>query len=647
MRANFSLAAAKPSPLLHRNGHGPIKPVTACPVNGTGALRRPTRWVAAQASKGSKSDEGERRVRSPRNAFRQRRRPGPPAARGPLRPLRCDVSCPAHPAHQTASSAAGHQYARLKQTNPYAKGLAARQPVLLGSCGADAMGASALRNDELEALLKLFLSLAAMRAQQQLRTAVQLSNNLTSQLDSASGGQGTRGPASAGTAPAVPSDSVRSAALRSEAREAAADHRSKHALSGTRAMQQAMHRPACSPPPVLQVTKLSALLPPLLSADSQPKSKGKKAGKASAGSGGSDSDDAEETPQEAVRGAGKRTADAVEDAGEQVADAVEDAASDAADAVEALQTAAEDAQEQVAEAVDEAASDAAETAASVQAAAEDAGQQVADAVQDAASEAADAAASAQSTLAAAGQQAVESALEAASDVASEAAGIAGAVQSAAQAVSDKAAEAAAPPRAGPAPPPDTEPIPNTAAGRRKEAAATKQALLSMLASLDRGAAATEDQVQRVGTLAYRLERLGGAVTLSWERPGKQAGAQGRCAKGQEPLVGGSLRAGRGCISCREPHADSRPTSLHSYFLLLWTVVSWTVVSGFLLKHSFTAAPLHSVPQTRRASPPWPCWTAAGASSTPPASPRAAWAAAGRAPPLVQGPSPWARSTKTS
>jgi hypothetical protein len=50
-------------------------------------------------------------------------------------------------------------------------------------------------------------------------------------------------------------------------------------------------------------------------------------------------------------------------------------------------------------------------------------------------------------------------------------------------------------------------------------AAAKQALLSMLASLDRGAAATEDQVQRVAALAYRLERLGGAVKLAGERPG--------------------------------------------------------------------------------------------------------------------------------
>lgn len=52
----------------------------------------------------------------------------------------------------------------------------------------------------------------------------------------------------------------------------------------------------------------------------------------------------------------------------------------------------------------------------------------------------------------------------------------------------------------------------------EEIAAVKQQLVSMLASLDRGAAATEDQAQRVDNLARRLEVLGGAVALGWEKP---------------------------------------------------------------------------------------------------------------------------------
>jgi hypothetical protein len=57
-----------------------------------------------------------------------------------------------------------------------------------------------------------------------------------------------------------------------------------------------------------------------------------------------------------------------------------------------------------------------------------------------------------------------------------------------------------------------------AADRAEEIVAVKQQLVSMLASLDRGAAATEDQAQRVDNLARRLEVLGGAVALGWEKP---------------------------------------------------------------------------------------------------------------------------------
>ena len=57
----------------------------------------------------------------------------------------------------------------------------------------------------------------------------------------------------------------------------------------------------------------------------------------------------------------------------------------------------------------------------------------------------------------------------------------------------------------------------------EEIAAVKQQLVSMLASLDRGAAATEDQAQRVDNLARRLEVLGGAVALGWEKPGEDWG----------------------------------------------------------------------------------------------------------------------------
>ena len=62
-----------------------------------------------------------------------------------------------------------------------------------------------------------------------------------------------------------------------------------------------------------------------------------------------------------------------------------------------------------------------------------------------------------------------------------------------------------------------------ATDRAEEIAAVKQQLVSMLASLDRGAAATEDQAQRVDNLARRLEVLGGAVALGWEKPGEDWG----------------------------------------------------------------------------------------------------------------------------
>ncbi|PSC69468.1 putative plastid-lipid-associated chloroplastic [Micractinium conductrix] len=56
------------------------------------------------------------------------------------------------------------------------------------------------------------------------------------------------------------------------------------------------------------------------------------------------------------------------------------------------------------------------------------------------------------------------------------------------------------------------------AGKRAaQLAHTKEQLVHMLASLDRGAAATDDQMDRVDALVRRLEALGGPVTLSWDR----------------------------------------------------------------------------------------------------------------------------------
>jgi hypothetical protein len=89
---------------------------------------------------------------------------------------------------------------------------------LPGSRGADATGGKPLRNEEVEALLKLFISMAAMRAQQ-MRTS-QLNTSVTAQPGSTSSdahsGQGNEGTAFAGAASPVPSDRVGSAARSSE-----------------------------------------------------------------------------------------------------------------------------------------------------------------------------------------------------------------------------------------------------------------------------------------------------------------------------------------------------------------------------------------------------------------------------------------------
>lgn len=75
MRALAPVSAPRPASLLHSsspNWH--IKPATVCPVNSSGAVRRPTRRVAVQASKGSKNGEGEHPLRSAPNAAQ----PAPP-----------------------------------------------------------------------------------------------------------------------------------------------------------------------------------------------------------------------------------------------------------------------------------------------------------------------------------------------------------------------------------------------------------------------------------------------------------------------------------------------------------------------------------------------------------------------------------------
>ena len=215
---------------------------------------------------------------------------------------------------------------------------------------------------------------------------------------------------------------------------------------------------------------------------------------------------------------------AAQDAQQQAAEGAADVASDAADVAASVQTAAQDAREQAAEGAADVASDATDVAAALQTAAQDAREQATEAALGAASDAADVAASVQSAVQDAGQQAVEAALGAASDMASDAADVAGSVQAAAEAVEQQAASAAAaaaaPPPPPSPPPADSVPLPATAEARDAEIAATQKLLVGMLASLDRGAAATEDQAQRVDELACRLERLGGAVALSWEAPGE-------------------------------------------------------------------------------------------------------------------------------
>ncbi|EFN55841.1 hypothetical protein CHLNCDRAFT_145390 [Chlorella variabilis] len=268
---------------------------------------------------------------------------------------------------------------------------------------------------------------------------------------------------------------------------------------------------------------------------------------------------AQDAQQQAAEGAADVASDAADvaasvqtaaqDAQQQAAEGAADVASDAADVAASVQTAAQDAREQAAEGAADVASDATDVAAALQTAAQDAREQATEAALGAASDAADVAASVQSAVQDAGQQAVEAALGAASDMASDAADVAGSVQAAAEAVEQQAASAAAaaaaPPPPPSPPPADSVPLPATAEARDAEIAATQKLLVGMLASLDRGAAATEDQAQRVDELARRLERLGGAVALSWEAPGewhaawsgvRVSGTWEHCAAGGKPTM---------------------------------------------------------------------------------------------------------------
>lgn len=73
-----------------------------------------------------------------------------------------------------------------------------------------------------------------------------------------------------------------------------------------------------------------------------------------------------------------------------------------------------------------------------------------------------------------------------------------------------------------------------------EIARLKEQLVGMLASLDRGAAASEDQAERVDAVVTRLEALGGPVSLSWEQPGERGGGEG-CRAGEQAAVCSSFQ----------------------------------------------------------------------------------------------------------
>eukprot|EP00887_Chlorella_sp_A99_P001775 scaffold19.g1775.t1 len=98
-----------------------------------------------------------------------------------------------------------------------------------------------------------------------------------------------------------------------------------------------------------------------------------------------------------------------------------------------------------------------------------------------------------------------------------------AAQRAAAAAGDLAAAAAAAAAGDLAAPAAATTAPDGAGGRRgsaAEAERVKWALLALLASLDRGFAATADEAERVEALCRELQELqGGPVMLSWEKTG--------------------------------------------------------------------------------------------------------------------------------
>ena len=181
------------------------------------------------------------------------------------------------------------------------------------------------------------------------------------------------------------------------------------------------------------------------------------------------------------------------------ADAAIDSATDAAFAVGAAGAVAGDV-------VGAIASDAADMADSMQAAAEAVQQQVAAAV-----------ASAAQAVANAASDAAASSSNGASSSASSSSGATGYARGSAG--SSSGVRQPPPP---PPPPPSSSSGSGSAAGRAEEIEGTKTRLVGLLASLDRGAAASKEQAQRVDTLASQLETLGGAVMLSKERPGEHA-----------------------------------------------------------------------------------------------------------------------------
>lgn len=205
--------------------------------------------------------------------------------------------------------------------------------------------------------------------------------------------------------------------------------------------------------------------------------------------------------------------------------AVADISSDAADVVESVETAAQ-----------RVASDAADVADSVETAVIDVQEEVSDAVlgavSDAASDAADVADSVQAAAqdvraqAASGRPAPKTAAQllAAEPTAGELEApqpVAGALPAAGE---TSGALPPPPSSSGSSPPPGAtaeDASSETSAEKKRKADEihkAKDVLVSMLASLDRGSAATCDQMERVDELARRLEKLGGTVSLGWERP---------------------------------------------------------------------------------------------------------------------------------